>query len=337
MTLKLEVVDPGTLTSVADISDMLIYDSSDSITWGLDDETALSGTIHYLSGREWDAELVRITRVDDNEVTVLGTAYAVPGSHERIGSLHAGNISLMGTPLALRSTLIPSPYLVSSAPLDTILVQACDIAGMRFESNPDMSESAVSELQIFEAGTSCLSIAQAAAERVGGKISQTSTGEIVVRVPRVTGSQESWTNRAGVSDITSEISKSSTRYDTPTRLIAAYTGAGDESEFMSTIIELDSVYGSTRHRDVMLSVSDLESPSAEQLRARAEKYIDDAMSPVITDEWSFDSVWKNVDIGETVTVEDADNSETLTGYVTALSIALAPGTPMKVTVRGVVS
>jgi len=44
-----------------------------------------------------------------------------------------------------------------------------------------------------------------------------------------------------------------------------------------------------------------------------------------------------VSIGETVTVEDADNSETLTGYITSMSISLAPGTPMSVTVRGVVS
>lgn len=337
MTLKLEVVDPGTLTAVADISDMLIYDPSDSITWGLDDETALSGTIHYLAGRSWDSEIVRLSRVDEESVTVLGTAYAIPGSHEMIGSLHAGSISLMGTPLALRSTLISAPYLVSAAPIDTVLTQACDIAGLRYDADPDMSESAVSELQIFEAGTSCLSIAQAAADRVGGHVSQTPSGEIVVRVPRLVGPQESWTNRSGSADITSEISKSSTRYDTPTRLIAAYTGAGDNAEFMSTIIELESSYDSTRHRDVMLSVSDLESPSREQLLARAERYVEDSLSPVLTDEWSFDSVWKNISVGETVTVEDADNSETLTGYVTSMSISLAPGTPMTVTVRGVVS
>jgi hypothetical protein len=336
MRLKLEVIDPATLRPMADISDIMVYNPNDTVVWSLDDETALSGHMHYLSKYEWNYEMIRLSREEHGSIDILGTAYAIPESHELVSGTHAGSILLVGTPLALRSTLISSPYMIADAPLDTIIRQVCDISGVRYEPPADMGDVAVSELQIFEAGTSCISIAQAAAERAGGKITQTPEGAVTVRVPQVRGAQIAWTNRTDMATITSAIQKTSTRYETPTRIIATYTGAGGDAKFMSTIVELQPDYPSTRHRDEVLSISDLESPSREQLIARTEQHIEQSMSPIVTDTWTFDSIYRHATIGEPVVVEDADNAETLTGYIANITLGLKPGTPMSITAKGIV-
>lgn len=339
MRLKLEVIDPATLSPVADISSKLVYAPNDAMSWSLDDETAISGHIHYLSSQSWHHEMIRVSRCDSmsDVIEILGTAYAIPESHELVNGQHSGSIMLVGTPLALRTSLISSPYMISKAPLDTILEQMCDIAGMRYEPVAYMTDVAVSELQIFEAGTSCLTIARAAAERAGGRLTQTPEGALTVCVPRIDGAQIAWTNRTDMSTITSAIQKDSTRYETPTRLIATYTGAGGEAKFMSTLVNLQSDFPSTRNRDEILVISDLETPNREQLIARAEQYIEQSMSPIVTDTWTFDSIYRHASIGESMTVEDADNVETMTGYIASITIGLRPGTPMTVTARGIIA
>jgi hypothetical protein len=60
------------------------------------------------------------------------------------------------------------------------------------------------------------------------------------------------------------------------------------------------------------------------------------MSPIVTDTWTFDSIYRHATIGEPVVVEDADNAETLTGYIANITLGLKPGTPMSITAKGIV-
>ena len=333
--LKVEAIDPGTMRAFRDITP-LVSSSGGSIEIDNSNELHTSGTLKYVGIDTWLSSLMRVNMInDDGSNHCLGTFFATPKDAERTGRLIQGELQLDSTLLALSSTLLPSTYVATiGATAKSVIADMCRIAG-RAALIDTGGGARYGEPVFFEAGTSCLSVAQEAAAKAGFLLSTDKLGYIILnsRTPNP-GEAERWTTASG-TDITSIIKKSTSWVSSPTRVIATYNDSENTISASASIpeSELDAATRG-RHIDATVNITDMLTPDIVSLRNEATKAI---QAQQIDSEWSFTSLMRDTDAGVPCKVIDIDQNEMLTGIVSHITIKLDELLTMDVTVRGVTS
>ena len=333
--LRVEAVDPGTMRAVRDITPLV---SSEGGVIERDDsnELRVSGSIRYAGISAWLSSLMRVSIADDDgHVTVLGTFFATPKDCQRVGNLLQGELQLDSTLLALSSTLLPSTYVATiGATTKSVVEDMCRIAG-----RPALIEHGgggrYGEPVFFEAGTSCLSVAQDAVSKTSLILSVDRLGYITLVPSKPNpGEYESWTTSPG-TDITSMISKSTSWVSSPTRVIATYDDSDTTLSASASIAESELDAASRgRHIDATVSITDMLTPNLVTLQDEAQKAL---ASNRIDSEWQFSSLIRDVDAGAPCRVTDINQHQRIDGIISHITIRLEELLTMDVTVRGVTS
>ena len=335
MRLRFEAIDPSSMRPVRDITALIDADSDGYIERSTANELIDSGQLGYAGMATWLASLIRIFAYDDDMPQLcLGTFFATPTECQRLGRLIKGKIQLDSPLLALSSTLLPSLYVAASgASSATVIEDMCRMSGRATKLTPSAGASRYADPVFYEPGVSCLEVAQEAAARSGLVLGSDRFGFITTVPARPdAGSMQTWTTSPSLTDIISDISKTSSWYTSPTRVIATYTDTDTTIAAAASIPSSDrDAQTRGRHIDATVNVTDITVPSPSVLRGEAQKALDQMG---IDFEWKFDAEFRDCDAGVPCRVTDTLAGETLTGIVSDIRVSLTPLMPVSVTLRG---
>lgn len=338
MRLIAEDIDPSTMKAIRDITDLIAYDDSSYVLTSTSAELVTSGEISFVGDSQWSIPIVRLFRQADDEAKIcLGTFFATPKEIAGGGGLITGKIQLDGMLLALSSTRLSSTYIAASgATASQVISDMCRISGRPTNLSPEVGDHRYAAPVFYEAGSTCLSVAQEAAERSGVVLGSDTMGFITIESTTPNqGLLQTWTTSPSQTDIVSEVSKSLSWVTSPTRIIATYNDS-DVTIAASASIGPSSRDATTsgRHIDETISLSDMTSPSIATLKAAAEKAL---KAQYGQDEWSFQTLWRDdMFAGVPARIYDPEHSQVMDGVVTQVRTSLTDLMTQEVTVRGTV-
>lgn len=329
MRILVQTIDPGTLTPIRDISAIVDISANASLSFDIDSDIFCSGSIGFSgNGSLVENALIRLSRVTDTEIDVLGTFFADTSGAERIGSLLVGELELEGILAELRDTCTPVAYVcAANVPCIDIIRDACQTLGRPTAIPDTLSSASFSETIIFEAGTSWLQICSEAAERCSMRLSQDALGFVTLEQDPPQGAFTSWSLAPGDTDILGKIEKTAARKSAPTRIVATWSGSGN-----AISATVDAPARGLRKRDQHVSVSDLPEASVAVLTDIAREELEKASG--LQDEWKFTALFKRVVCGAPCEVFDMVDSGKISGVVASIELELFPALAMTVTIRG---
>lgn len=335
MRLIAESVDPSTLRANRDITSIIAYDTSGYIATSTSAELVSSGEISFVSDTMWSIPMIRLFRDSGRDGRAcLGTYFATPKKIEGAGGVISGKIQLDGPLLALSSTRLPTTYVAASgATTSQVIADMCRISGRPSNLKKEIGDHRYASPVFYEAGTTCLSVAQEAAERSGVALGSDPLGFITIASSTPdSGRRQSWTTSPSQTDITSEVSRSLALITSPTRVIATYNDSDTTLSASASICPSSrDAMTSGRHIDETISVSDMTIPSIATLLAAAQKSL---RAKSGQDEWSFTTIWRDIVAGVPATIYDPEHGQVMDGIVVQVKTFLSDMLTQEVTVRG---
>lgn len=330
MRLVVEAVDPSSLIAVRDITALVSADDG-YVESSSSAELITSGEIKFGGYETWVSAMIRITALDGDIAMPLGTFFATPQDVARSGSLISGTIHLDGPLLALSTTLLDSTYVAASGATSlTVIRDMCRISGRQDKISESDGNYRFADATFYEAGTSCLRVAQDAATRAGLALGADALGFITAtRSSSVSGALARYDLD---TTIMGSINKGNSLYQVPSRVIATYQSSGTTLSASASLIA-DPQDASTRgrHVDKAISVGSMDVPSLGALVAEAQRQLDAEQASV---EWAFDTLFQDVQAGTPAIVHDDASSETLIGRIVSVRTTLDAMMSQHLVVRG---
>ena len=328
-----EAVDLGTMRPVRDISPIITADVDAFVEQDIDSDIWTTGQCGFAGARQWLSQLIRVSRVEDGTKEILGTFFPSLTDVELLTrELATGTIRLDGTLVALKSTLLPTSYVIASgASAVEVIRDMCRLAGVHSDISASEGNYRFPEAIFYDAGESALSLASEAASLAHVRLVSDRLGYVTTRSVTSQRGGEIFISGSSRTDLLSAVTKSYAFLTSPTRLIASYT-SGDRSMFTSVGAEDSPQDAETRGRnfDTSLSVSTLPVDDLATLRAVAME----AFAEQQRETWGFVAEHRDIDAGDIATVRDYDSGEVLEGQIQSVRTLLTGLSEQEIVVKG---
>lgn len=330
------LIDPFSLSSRGEYASLL---PGGRVVWDSGSDTMVSGEIPFWGQLPDRGSMIRIMMTDDRgREQALGTFFWQSRDERLASDVHHGTIELLSPLVALSGAVAPTSYTIGAGcRAQSVIADVCRMALRPVLLDTALGDYRYREPVTYAAGTSLLKIAAEAGALAGLTMSVDIEGRIMpVDADHVTS--WAWSDLPGASQLVAPIEKASARFDTPNRVVATSSSAGDETLAASAELRWSEVSAMQlgRYIDQVITTAAAGGRYAT-LQAIAQQELDSAS---VSEEWTLatlgDTTCRPYDRA-TVASYEGDIISHLRGRIARVEIALDALASTSIIVRGTIS